>query len=134
YGLFFNEAYINVQEARSLTILGKHRLAAGKLRESITLLPPVYRRDSGVYLSWSAHAYLGSRDLDQAVSLGGQALAIARETGSGRIAVELARLRDALPERRTSPQVRELRQAITDCIRNCDNSAGSSPMNREKIK
>jgi len=116
YGLFFDETYVSIQEARSLTVLGRHRLAAEKLRESIELLPGTYRRDRGVYLAWGAHAYLGSRDLDEAVALGEEALAIARETGSGRIMAELIRLRDALPERSSEPRTRQLHDSVADAM------------------
>jgi transcriptional regulator with XRE-family HTH domain len=96
WAMFFDAAYIGVQRARSLAVLGDHRLAAEGFRTAIDDLQPGYHRDRGVYLAREAVAHAGDDQLDHAAALGLQALAIGAETSSGRIASELGDLDRAL--------------------------------------
>ena len=113
YGFFLAPSYIEVQHARSLNVLGEHRLAASGFQRAIASLPDGYHRDRGVYLAQEAHAHAAAADVDQAVSVGWQALTIGTQTGSARILTELGTVRNRLEQWRTVPTVSELRDAIT---------------------
>ena len=116
WGSWLDGAYVTVQRARCLEILGDHGQAADVFQHAITGLRPQYRRDRGVYLAREARAHAHAGDPEPAAAAGMSALAIATETGSGRIVHELARLDDDLEPWRTVADVRELREALTDII------------------
>ncbi len=109
-------AYVDVQRARCLSILGNHEHAVAVFKQAIHDLPPRYRRDRGVYLAREARAHAGAHDLEQAAAAGLQALAIAEETGSGRIIHELARLDSDLARWAKVPTVAEFRESLTSFI------------------
>jgi len=113
---FFDTAYINVHHARSLAVLGDCRTAAHQFRTAIDSLQPSYYRDRGVYLAREATAYAGAGEAEHAAGLGGQALAIGTETGSGRIFAELADLERALNPASSSPAVSQFRAAMDAAI------------------
>ncbi|ARZ68731.1 hypothetical protein SMD11_3087 [Streptomyces albireticuli] len=116
WGVWLDDAYIDVQRARSLSILGDHHAAAEGFRTAITALPAGYHRDHGVYLAREALAHAGSRDPEQAATTGLQALDIGNETGSARILSELARLETDLNRWRTVPSVREFHEALNASV------------------
>ncbi|MGH3928385.1 MAG: hypothetical protein ACRDTF_00230, partial [Pseudonocardiaceae bacterium] len=119
YGLCFNgfnEGYLDVYRARSLTTLGHFRPAAEVFQTAIEGLPEGYWRDRGVYLAWQARTYAGGREAEQAADLGLQALAVACETGSARIIRELAHLDDSLAQWSAVSKVRDFRAALDDAI------------------
>ena len=107
---------MDVQRARCLSVLGKHERATAVFQQAIRDLPPAYRRDRGVYLAREALAHAGAHDPEQAAAAGLQALAIAEETGSGRIIYELATLDDGLTRWARVPAVSEFREALTSFI------------------
>jgi tetratricopeptide (TPR) repeat protein len=109
---WLDAAYIDVQRARCLTILGDPSLAADLFQAAIRQLPPTYRRDRGVYLAREALAHAGRRDPEQAAAVGARALAIARETQSGRIRAELNQLGAALGRWREVPAATEFRERM----------------------
>ncbi len=113
---WLDPAYINVQRARCLEILGEHGQAAAIFQQAISDLPPAYRRDRGVYLAREAQAHAHSADPGRAADSGMQALVIAAETGSGRIVSELARLDIDLAAWRSVPEVESFRNALTEII------------------
>jgi tetratricopeptide (TPR) repeat protein len=113
---WLDDAYVDVQRGRCLTVLGEHGHAAEVFQQAIEDLPTGYRRDCGVYLSREAQAHAGGRDPEQAAATGMQALAIAEETGSGRITNELARLDGALAQWRDVPSVINFRESLTSVI------------------
>ena len=114
------ENYLNATSQLAQTtlrsVLGKHEHAAAVFQQAIRDLPPAYRRDRGVYLAREALAHAGAHDPEQAAAAGLQALAIAEETGSGRIIYELATLDDGLTRWATVPAVSEFREALTSFI------------------
>jgi tetratricopeptide (TPR) repeat protein len=116
WATWLDGAYVDVQQARCLSVLGKHQRAAAVFQQAIRDLPPAYRRDRGVYLAREALAYAGAYDPEQAAAAGLQALAIAEETGSGRIIYELATLDDGLTRWVRVPAVSEFREALTSFI------------------
>jgi hypothetical protein len=116
YGLFFNEGYLDVQRARSLTALGRFLPAAEVFQTAIEGLPEGYWRDRGVYLAWQARAFAGGQEPEQAADLGLKALTVACETGSARIVSELAHLDGLLVQWSVVPKVEEFRAALIDVI------------------
>ncbi|MBT2492079.1 helix-turn-helix domain-containing protein [Streptomyces sp. ISL-96] len=116
WGVWLDDAYISVQRARSLSVLGDHRAAAEGFRSAITALPAGYHRDRGVYLAREALALAGSREAEQAAVVGMEALAIGNETGSARIMTELAQLDTDLERWRAVPSVREFKESLDACV------------------
>ena len=116
WATWLDDAYVDVQRARCLSILGEHEHAVAVFQQAIRDLPPGYRRDRGVYLAREALAHAGARDPEQAAAAGLQALAIAEETGSGRIIHELARLDSGLIRWAKVPTVADFRESLTSVI------------------
>ncbi|MFE5594808.1 helix-turn-helix domain-containing protein [Streptomyces sp. NPDC056549] len=112
WGGWMNDAYIDVQRARSLSSLGDHKAAADGFRTAIAALPAGYHRDRGVYLAREASAYVGSGEAEQAAAAGLEALAIGASTGSARILTELTRLDTDLQRWRTVPVVRDFQDSL----------------------
>lgn len=113
---WLDTAYIAVQRARCLETLGKHGQAAATFQQAIKDLPSMYRRDRGVYLAREARAHAHAADPAQAADAGLQAIAIAAETGSGRILTELAKLDIDLTAQRSVPEVQDFRSTLTEMI------------------
>lgn len=113
---WLDAAYIDVQRARCLTIVGDPRQAAGLFQGAIRRLPPSYRRDRGVYLGREALAHAGNGEPEQAAAVGVRALAIAEETRSGRILAELVHLEDVLGESAISPAAAEFRERLHQIV------------------
>jgi tetratricopeptide (TPR) repeat protein len=116
WATWLDGAYVDVQRARCLTVLGEHEHAGAVFQQAIRDLPPGYRRDRGVYLAREAQAHAGAHDPEQAATAGLQALAIAEETGSGRIIHELARLDSGLTCWAKVPAVADFRESLTSVI------------------
>lgn len=116
WGVWLDSAYIEVQRAHSLAVLGDHQGAAKGFRQAISRLPAGYHRDRGVYLARQAVALAGAREVEQAVVVGLQALSIGEETGSARISRELARLDESFDQWRTVPSVIEFKDAMTEAV------------------
>ncbi|WKK21659.1 helix-turn-helix transcriptional regulator [Streptomyces olivoreticuli] len=116
WGVWLDDAYIDVHRARSLSLLGDHRAAADGFRTAIDALPAGYHRDRGVYLAREALAHAGAGDADHASVVGLQALAIGNETGSARILSELAQLDIRLQPWRTAPSVREFHNSLNASV------------------
>lgn len=113
---WMDAGYVTVHRARCLETLGEHSQAAEVFQQAIGELPTLYRRDRGVYLAREALAHAHAGDPAQAADAGSQALAIAAETGSGRIVNELAKLDTDLTDWRSVPEVGEFRAALSEVI------------------
>lgn len=113
---WLDESYIEVQRSRCLSILGDHPAAAVIYEQAIEDLPAQYRRDRGVYLARAGHAHAGGGEPERAATAGTQALAIAHQTGSGRIITELATLDGELARWPTVPSVAEFREAFAEVL------------------
>jgi len=109
WGVWLNDQYVEVHQAQSLEVLGKHDQAAAAFTSAIRGLPEGYHRDRGVYLARAAVAHAGAGVPEQAAEVGLQALAVAEDTGSGRIVRELARLDQALLPWQRISEVAEFR-------------------------
>ncbi|MFI1183378.1 helix-turn-helix domain-containing protein [Streptomyces sp. NPDC020799] len=116
WGVWLDDAYIDVHRARSLSALGDHQAAADGFRAAIAALPAGYHRDRGVYLAREALAHAGARDAEQASVVGLEALAIGAETGSARILTELAQLDSDLQSWRAVPSVREFHDSLNASV------------------
>lgn len=112
WALFLDHSYIEVQRARSLTFLGEYGAAVESFQKAISCLPRGYRRDRGVYLAREAVAHIGNGDVEQAATVGLQALAIGAETGSARIMGELKYLDAALGKISTTSSAADFYDAM----------------------
>lgn len=86
--------YVEAQRATCCGHLGLAAESAGLWGNVIDAQPASYRRDSGVYLARHARALLGAGEPYEATSKARQAVTCFRETGSARMRLELAKLRD----------------------------------------
>lgn len=116
WGVWLDASYVEVYQAQGLEALGRHAEAAAAFSRAIQQLPDGYHRDRGVYLAREAVAHAGARVPEQAAAVGMQALAIAEDTGSGRIMRGLAELDTALTPWEQLPQVAEFRTAFDSMI------------------
>jgi tetratricopeptide (TPR) repeat protein len=116
WATWLDVAYIDVQRGRCLSALGDHAKAATVFQQAIRDLPPVFRRDRGVYLAREALAHAGAREPEQAAGVGMQAVAIAHDTQSGRVIDELARVGTGLAPWATLPAVADFQNALTSVL------------------
>ncbi|WP_205314815.1 helix-turn-helix domain-containing protein [Nonomuraea lactucae] len=112
WGVWMDDAYVDVHQARGRYALGQHQQAAEDFRTAIAALPAGYHRDKGVYLARESLAHVGAREPEQAAQAGLQALQVAESTGSARIMTELARLDTQLERWPKIPAVSEFRQTF----------------------
>ncbi|MEV5249854.1 helix-turn-helix domain-containing protein [Streptomyces werraensis] len=112
WGVWLTEQYVDVHRAQGLEVLGQHTEAAAIFTTAIKTLPEGYHRDRGVYLARAAVAHAGAGSPEEAAAAGLEALAVAEETGSGRITRELARLDHALVPWQRQPEVIAFREAF----------------------
>ncbi|QNT98302.1 XRE family transcriptional regulator (plasmid) [Streptomyces griseofuscus] len=110
WGVWLNEQYLDVHRAQGLEVLGKHAQAAEVFTNAIKALPAGYHRDRGVYLARAAVAHAGAGSPEEAAAVGLQALAVARDTGSGRIMRELVNLDRTLVPWQRQPEVSAFRE------------------------
>ncbi|MEU3774257.1 helix-turn-helix transcriptional regulator [Streptomyces sp. NPDC032472] len=110
WGVWLNEQYVDVHRAQGLEVLGKHAQAAEIFTNAIKALPEGYHRDRGVYLARAAVAHAGAGSPEEAATVGLQALTVAKDTGSGRIMRELARLDRTLVPWQRQPEVSAFRE------------------------
>ncbi|MFI5064735.1 MAG: multiprotein-bridging factor 1 family protein [Streptosporangiales bacterium] len=116
WAAFCDHAYLGVQQAHSLSVLGDAPAAADGFHEAITRLQAGYHRDRGVYLAREAVARAGAGDLDHAASLGMQALAVGTETLSARVFAELAVLDSRLARNPAPPAAAQFRKALDSAV------------------
>ncbi|WP_457033128.1 helix-turn-helix transcriptional regulator [Kitasatospora sp. P5_F3] len=115
-GHWLDAAYVEAQQARSLSVLGHHQAAVTGFERAIRALPASYRRDRGVYLARAAVAQLYVAGPEQAATTGAEALSIAATTGSARIFGELASLDAQLQQWHTVTEVAQFRQALDNVV------------------
>jgi transcriptional regulator with XRE-family HTH domain/tetratricopeptide (TPR) repeat protein len=123
YGLFLNEAYIEVQRAYSLAVLGDYKAGFKIFDDAIKTLPASYHRDRGVYLirkaltcadAATAEESDASENANEAAIAGLQSLAIGTETNSSRIVTGLVTLDGKLKLWQKIPKVAEFCEAMND--------------------
>lgn len=98
WGSWLDSSYIAVHRAHSLAVLGRFNPAIEGFETALDGLGAEYRRDRGVYLARKALAHAGARDAPSAANAGREAVTIALETGSGRIATDLSAVANLLRE------------------------------------
>jgi tetratricopeptide (TPR) repeat protein/transcriptional regulator with XRE-family HTH domain len=116
WAVWMNDAYLDVERARCLSMLGRHDEAAEIFQQAIRELPRGFRRDRGVYLAREALAHANAGQPDQAAGAGTAALSIAIETESGRIINELAHLDTELAPWHRVPEVAAFRDHLTTAL------------------
>ena len=111
-----DDAYLAVERARCMSLIGTPEEAAETFQQAVKRVPDSFRRDRGGYLAREALARAGAGDPDQAATVGTVALSVAVETGSGRIVNELAHPGDAMAQWRSVPEVAEFRDRLTSTL------------------
>ena len=82
-------SYLTAQRANVLLTLGRGERAVQTFDDALAVWPQEYRRERGLHLARKARALAVDHRPDEAVAVGGEALAIAQETGSHRTLNEL---------------------------------------------
>jgi tetratricopeptide (TPR) repeat protein len=116
WAAFCDQAYVGVQHAHSLGVLGGHADAAAGFHAAISQLPPGYYRDHGVYTAREAVAYAGAGELEHAAGLGMRALSIGSDTLSARIFGELGTLDGILAARPAPAAAGHFRTAFASSV------------------
>jgi transcriptional regulator with XRE-family HTH domain len=111
-GRYCSVEFVELQRASCLMELGRARPAIESFERGLARLPTIHRRDRGVYLSRLAVAHAIDGDPEAASATGLQAAQIAHATGSGRIELELHRLRASLTPWRDHPSVASLDRVL----------------------
>ena len=109
WGSWLDDSYVDGQQARSLTVTGRHTAAVETFGRAIDNISDGFPRDRGVYLARAARAYFAADERDEAAKLGIEALQTGQMMKSGRIDAELRTLLDEFGPIDTEP-VAELRE------------------------
>jgi tetratricopeptide (TPR) repeat protein len=115
-GQWLTENRITLSQAHSWTILGEFHRAAQNFQGALTEVPNTSRLSRGTYLARAARAHAGDGEVEQATTLGREALAIGADTRSERILTELSRLDGVLAPWDTVPAVADFRAAMKDTL------------------
>jgi tetratricopeptide (TPR) repeat protein len=107
-GSFCTTPYLSAHEGEGWLRLNSPHQAIDSFTTAVNQWPERYRRERGVYLSRTAHAYLAASEPDQAASTATEALALATATGSARIRRDVTALSRQLKPFHTRPAVRTL--------------------------
>jgi transcriptional regulator with XRE-family HTH domain len=107
-GSFCTTPYLFAHEGEGWLRLNSPRQAIDSFRTAVNQWPERYRRERGLYLSRTAHAYLAASEPDQAATTATEALALATATGSARIRRDVTALSRQLKPFETRPAVRTL--------------------------
>jgi transcriptional regulator with XRE-family HTH domain len=114
HGSFCTHAYLDMQRGACWLALGCPARAIAPLEAAIGALPPAYRRDRGVALSHQAAALAAAGEPAEAAGAAVNALAIARESGSGRILHMVVQVAGVLELYSHLEQVAGLRARLTE--------------------
>ncbi|WP_326571212.1 hypothetical protein OG539_35445 [Actinacidiphila glaucinigra] len=93
---WFDEAELCAQSGIALLDLGRAEEAAPLLEKALAIQDPLYRRDRTLYTARAALARALTGDLDTARTLTGDAVELARDCGSPRVAIAVEQARTAL--------------------------------------
>lgn len=107
-GSFCTTPYLSAHEGEGWLRLGKPRRAIDSFTTAVNQWPERYRRERGMYLSRTAHAYLAASEPDQAAATAIDALAHAKATSSARIRRDVTALSRQLKPFRARAEVRTL--------------------------
>ncbi|MEV0939600.1 helix-turn-helix transcriptional regulator [Micromonospora wenchangensis] len=114
-GSFCTPPYLAAQEGEGWLRLNQPHRAITSFTTAVNHWPDRYRRERGMYLSRTAHAYLAAAEPEQAATTADEALTLATTTGSARVHRDILALARQLKPFSQHPQVRELldRVAVT---------------------
>ncbi len=84
-GGWLDNAYLDAQQARALSITGRHSGALETFERSLEGLPTGYPRERGVHLARAAGAHSLAGEFEEAATLGQEALKVGQTVKSGRI-------------------------------------------------
>ena len=96
WGAWLDHAYIDAQQARSLSVVGRHHQAVDTFIRAIDTIPENYPRERGVHLARAATACSRAGEPQQAATLAVEALQTGLAMRSGRIDHELRLLLEDL--------------------------------------
>ncbi|MCC8245046.1 helix-turn-helix transcriptional regulator [Saccharothrix luteola] len=113
HGSFCTAGYLELQRASCWLTLGQPRKAVELYDRVLPILPAVYRRDRGIALGRFALASAAVGEPERAARLAGEALDIARSSGSVRTENELRAVANALTRYDTLPSVAAFRAKLT---------------------
>ena len=113
HGEFCTESYVEVQRAACWTQLGFPERAVPIYERWMPSIPSVYVRNRGIHLAQLAKAHAAGGEPERAAEVAIEALAIARQTGSGRGIALVAELHKSLAADMALPAVARLRQQLT---------------------
>lgn len=94
---WFDEAEWCAQSGIALLDLGRAEEAASLLEKALAIQDPLYRRDRTLYTARAALARARAGDLGTARSLAEDAVDLARDCGSPRVAIAVEQARTAMP-------------------------------------
>ncbi len=104
--------YLEIKRAVCDVQLGRTAAAVAGLSRIIDTLPPAHQRDRGQYMAQLAAAHAAAGEVEQACAVAGEALTIARSTGSQRTIAEVRGLSAQLDHAAMTPAVRLLRESL----------------------
>ncbi|MEU7960775.1 helix-turn-helix domain-containing protein [Micromonospora humida] len=107
-GSFCTPPYLAAQEGEGWLRLNQPHRAVTSFTTAVNQWPDRYRRERGMYLSRTAHAYLAAAEPEQAATTADEALTLATTTGSARVHRDILALTRQLKPFSQHPQVREL--------------------------
>ncbi|WP_431886414.1 helix-turn-helix domain-containing protein [Micromonospora wenchangensis] len=107
-GSFCTPPYLAAQEGEGWLRLNQPHRAITSFTTAVNQWPDRYRRERGMYLSRTAHAYLAAAEPEQAATTADEALTLATTTGSARVHRDILALTRQLKPFSHHPQVREL--------------------------
>jgi tetratricopeptide (TPR) repeat protein/DNA-binding XRE family transcriptional regulator len=113
HGSFCTSSYLELQRAGCWLTLGQPRKAVELYDRVLPTLPAVYRRDRGIALGRFAMASAAVGEPERAAHLAGEALDIARGSGSARTENELRIVANTLTRYDTLPSVAAFRAKLT---------------------
>ncbi|WBB93444.1 hypothetical protein [Verrucosispora sp. WMMC514] len=106
-GSFCTRPYLAAQEGEGWLRLDQPWRAVDSFTAAVNEWPDRYRRERGVYLSRTAHAYLAASQPAQAATVAAEALSVATTTGSARVRRNVTTLARHLEPFSRQPDVRQ---------------------------
>lgn len=107
-GSFCTRPYLAAQAGEGWLRLNQPRKAIDSFTAAVNEWPDRYRRERGVYLSRTAHAYLAASEPGRAAAVAADALTVATTTGSARVRRNVTALAQQLEPFCGEPDVRHL--------------------------
>ena len=113
WGLFLDDAYIDVHQAHSRVALGDYRGAVEQFESSLRLMQSGYTRDQAVYIARQAIAHAKAGEAEPAAALGTAAMRVGVGTGSERVLHTVRELSNHIDPSSKQPEIVEFRDQAT---------------------